>query len=100
MQMDSVLAEVLVHGALSLVQVAYPERPVHYLLLAPGRPPLDLSERKYLRQTVDHAWLLTDGNNYRGQAGGVLWAVPGRLQRVAEGAVHRQRPIRCSAGLQ
>ncbi|MDO7846323.1 hypothetical protein Q5H92_08150 [Hymenobacter sp. M29] len=64
---DSLLAEVLVDGPVSLVRVQRFERPAHYLLLQAGRTPLDLSERKYLRQTVDRAWLLTDGNNYRGQ---------------------------------
>ncbi|WP_210519016.1 hypothetical protein [Hymenobacter terricola] len=66
---DSLLAEVLVEGAVTLVRVAPFDKTVHYVLLSPGRPPLDLSARKYLRQTVDHAWLLTDGNNYRGQLG-------------------------------
>lgn len=66
-QVDSLLAEVLVDGPVILVRVAQFDRPVHYLLLSAGRPPLDLSEQRYLRQTVDYAWLLTDGNNYRGQ---------------------------------
>ncbi|MBF9140971.1 hypothetical protein [Hymenobacter properus] len=66
-QVDSLLAEILVDGPVSLVRVEKFERPTHYLLLQAGHAPLDLSERKYLRRTVDLAWLLTDGNNYRGQ---------------------------------
>ena len=68
-RVDSLLAEVLVDGPVSLVRVALFALPVHYLLLSPDRLPLDLSERKYLRQAVDKAWLLTNGNNYRGQLG-------------------------------
>ena len=65
---DSLLAEVLVDGAVTLERVVLPEN-THYLLLRSGQPPVDLSERKYLRKAVDGAWLLTDGNNYRGQLG-------------------------------
>jgi len=68
-KIDTVLAEVLVDGPMSLVRVPVFDRATHYVLLSPGRPPLDLSERKYLRQTVDKAWLLTNGNNYKGQLG-------------------------------
>lgn len=66
---DSLLAEVLVEGDVTLVQVAPFNKTVHYVLLSPSRPPLDLSARKYLRQNADKSWLLTDGNNYRGQLG-------------------------------
>jgi hypothetical protein len=52
---------------MSLVRVNLFDRPTHYVLLSPGQPPLDLSERKYLRQSMGREWLLTDGNNYRGQ---------------------------------
>lgn len=66
-RIDSVLAEVLVEGPLSLLRVVSPGA-IHFLLLAPGRPVLDLSDRKYLRE-VNGGWELADGNNYRGQLG-------------------------------
>ncbi|MDO7851512.1 hypothetical protein [Hymenobacter convexus] len=67
-QTDSLLAEVLVEGTASLVRVVLPDI-VHYVVLRPDRPALDLSERKYLRQGSDGVWTLVNGNNYRGQLG-------------------------------
>ncbi|MDO7846322.1 hypothetical protein Q5H92_08145 [Hymenobacter sp. M29] len=67
-QTDSLLAEVLVEGTASLVRVVLPDI-IHYVVLRPDRPPLDLSERKYLRQGTDGVWTLVNGNNYRGQLG-------------------------------
>lgn len=67
-QTDSLLAEVLVDGTASLVRVVMPDI-IHFVVLLPSRPPLDLSERKYLRQDTDGKWILVNGNNYRSQLG-------------------------------
>jgi hypothetical protein len=64
--MDSVLAEVLVEGPATLLRVALPGA-VHYLVAAPNQPVLELSERKYLRQSETGGWSVTDGNNYQSQ---------------------------------
>jgi hypothetical protein len=61
---DSVLAEVLVDGAATLWRVALPGS-THFLLRVPGRPALDMSERKYQQRTPDGGWAIVDGNNYR-----------------------------------
>ena len=63
---DSLLAEVLIDGPLSLVKVNIMDLPEHYLLLMAQRPPLDLSERKYLRRDLS-AYRVTNANNYKGQ---------------------------------
>lgn len=65
-RVDTVLAEVLIDGDVKLERVQLPQL-THYFLLRPNQPTLDLSERKYLRKSVDGAWRLTDGNNYHGQ---------------------------------
>ena len=65
-RIDSLLAEVLVEGAVSLLRVASPGS-VHFLLQSPTQPILDLSERRYLSQTPDGTWAVTNGNNYRSQ---------------------------------
>jgi hypothetical protein len=67
-QQDSLLAEVLLEGPVTLLRVARPAV-LHLLLLSPHRPVLDLSERLYLRQRPNLAWAVTDGNNYRGELG-------------------------------
>jgi hypothetical protein len=65
-QVDSVLAEVLLTGSVELRRVVQPGA-THYVLTRPGQPPLSLSERQYLRQSATAAWQITDGNNYHGQ---------------------------------
>jgi hypothetical protein len=67
-QIDSLLAEVLLTGPIELRRVVLPGA-VHYLLQRPGRPWLSLSERKYLRESPSGGWQVADGNNYRGQLG-------------------------------
>jgi hypothetical protein len=66
MHADSVLAEVLLTGPIELLRVVRPGA-THYEVRRPDRPPLSLSERKYLSQTQNGAWVVTDGNNYRNQ---------------------------------
>jgi hypothetical protein len=65
-QVDSLLAEVLLTGPIELRRVVLPGA-MHYLLQRPGRPWLSLTERKYLRESPSGGWQITDGNNYRGQ---------------------------------
>jgi len=64
--LDSLLAEVLVEGPATLFRVAQPGA-THYLLRRPGRSELDLSQRRYLRQTASGALAIADGNNYHDQ---------------------------------
>lgn len=66
MQVDSVLAEVLLTGPIELRRVVRPGA-AHYVLQRPGQPWLSLSERQYLRQSANGASQITDGNNYHGQ---------------------------------
>ena len=63
---DSLLAEVLVEGPTMLWRVARPGA-VHYLVRRPGQPVIDLSERRYLRQSSQGTWVVTEGNNYHNQ---------------------------------
>lgn len=65
-RVDSLLAEVLVDGFTSLLRVVRPGA-THYLICRAGRPVLDLSARRYLRQVSTGDWVATDGNNYRSQ---------------------------------
>ncbi|MDB5236772.1 MAG: hypothetical protein JWR44_3765 [Hymenobacter sp.] len=66
MYTDSVLAETLLAGDVSLLRVVRPGS-VHYFLLHPDRPALELAERKYLRKSQNGSLAITDGNNYRNQ---------------------------------
>ena len=66
---DSVLAEVLVEGAATLLRVVLPGA-AHYLVHRTGQPALDLSERRYLSSgSTGGARTVANGNNYRGQLG-------------------------------
>jgi hypothetical protein len=67
-RIDTLLAEVLVEGPVSLLRVGRLSGP-HFLLLGPNQPILDLSAQQYLRQSPTGAWQRTDGNNYRGLLG-------------------------------
>jgi hypothetical protein len=67
MRADSVLAEVLLTGPAELLRVVLPGA-VHYEVRRPNRPPLSLSERKYLAESkAGGTWSMVDGNNYRSQ---------------------------------
>ena len=67
MRADSVLAEVLLTGPAELLRVVRPGA-AHYEVRRPGRPPLQLSERKYLIENkAGGTWSMADGNNYRSQ---------------------------------
>jgi hypothetical protein len=61
---DTLLAEVLLAGPANLLRVMRPGT-THYLIQQPGRPVLELSDRKYLRALPNGNWAITDGNNYR-----------------------------------
>ena len=80
-RVDSVLAEVLVEGTVTLLRVGRISGP-HYLLLGPDQPILDLSARKYLREGLTGNWQLTDGNNYRGQMGFYFRSCPTAFSAV------------------
>jgi len=67
-RVDSLLAEVLIEGPVSLLRVGRLSGP-HFLVLGPNQPVLDLSAQQYLRQSPTGAWERTDGNNYRGLLG-------------------------------
>ena len=68
MRTDSVLAEVLLAGPVELLRVVRPGA-THYEMRRPGQLPLSLSERKYLKENNNGAWVVIDGNNYRNQLG-------------------------------
>ncbi|GAB3868734.1 hypothetical protein GCM10028824_14450 [Hymenobacter segetis] len=65
-QVDSLLAEVLVEGPMTLFRVVRPGS-LHLLLHRAGQPVVDLCERQYLRHAPNGGWEVTDGNNYRNQ---------------------------------
>lgn len=65
-QVDTLLAEVLVDGPLSLLRVVLPGS-THYVLYQPGQTALDLSAQQYLRQTDAGSWAIVEGNNYLNQ---------------------------------
>lgn len=65
-QVDSLLGEVLLEGEVTLLRVVQPGA-THYFLLRPGRPTVELSERKYLRELPTGRWVVADANNYRSQ---------------------------------
>ena len=67
-QVDSMLAEVLVAGPATLFRVVLPSA-THYLVRRPDKPALDLSARLYLSNVSRGSRAYADGNNYRGQLG-------------------------------
>ncbi|MVN76190.1 hypothetical protein GO988_07620 [Hymenobacter sp. HMF4947] len=84
-QIDSVLAEVLVEGPFMLWRVARP-RVTHFLLRRPGQPVLELSERRYLRQMPSGGWAITEGNDYHAQLGQYVGDCPAAYQAAATAA--------------
>lgn len=67
-QVDSLLAEVLLEGPASLLRVARYSA-THYVVRRSGQAVLSLSERKYLSasRAGNGKMTITDGNNYRAQ---------------------------------
>lgn len=63
---DSLLAEVLVDGPVSLLRVVVDAGMSHYFVRRPGRPYLELTERKYLIEIEGHQRIV-NANNYRSQ---------------------------------
>ena len=58
----------MVSGPAELLRMGAPGA-VHYLVRRSPQPWLDLSARRYLRESVTGAQLVTDANNYAGQLG-------------------------------
>lgn len=81
-RIDSVLADVLVEGPCTLVRVDI-RSALHYVLQQAGRPSLDLSERKYLRQNSEGVWVVADGNDYRNQLALYFAECPAALSAIA-----------------
>ena len=65
-QPDTVLADVLVDGPATLLEVKL-EDVKHFLLRRETQPYLELTERRYLRQAANGTTQAVDGNNYHGQ---------------------------------
>ena len=65
-QIDSVLADVLVEGPVTLFRVGEPGT-THYLLSGRGQPVLDMSARRFFSRTTSGHESVVDGNNYRNQ---------------------------------
>ena len=63
---DSLLAEVLLDGPVPLLRVVADAGVSHYFVRRPGRPYLELTERKYLVEIEGHQRIV-DANNYRSQ---------------------------------
>ncbi|GAA3966980.1 hypothetical protein [Hymenobacter antarcticus] len=63
---DSLLADVLVEGPVTLFRVGG-SATTHYLLSSPGRPVLDMSARRYFSRTGNGTDVVVDGNNYLNQ---------------------------------
>ena len=103
---DSLLAEVLVDGPASLLFVGTRDTD-HYLVQRPGHAPIDLSERRYLRQTT-RGWGVADGNNYHNQLDALFADCPAALAAAARapftaealGAVVQTYNQACEAGQQ
>jgi hypothetical protein len=66
LEVDSLLAEVLLAGPVSLLRVVRPGS-THYVLQRPDRPALELAERQYLWERPGGGWQIMDGNNYHDQ---------------------------------
>ena len=67
-KVDSLLADVLVDGPISLLRVGKVST-THYLLSGLGKPVLDMSARRYFSTGENGAVVIVDGNNYRNQLG-------------------------------
>ena len=78
-QTDSLLAEVLVEGTVTLLRVVRPGS-THYLLRQVGQPWLELSERRYLWQAPDGKLVAVDGNTYQGQLAQYFRECPSAVQ--------------------
>ncbi|TGE28328.1 hypothetical protein [Hymenobacter metallicola] len=79
---DSVLADVLLEGPVMLLRVVTTSTP-HYLIHLPGQPILDLSERKYLRNTTGNR-VITDGNNYQTQLNLLFGNCPAAVEQASK----------------
>lgn len=104
---DSLLAEVLLDGPATLLRVVR-NGITHYLIRRSGQPYLELSEQKYLRETAQGTWVVTDANNYKGllsiyfgdcpAAAETAKTIPFSLAGLA--SVVQAYTKACSAGLQ
>jgi len=75
LQTDSVLAEVLLTGPVSVLRVYRPGSP-HYYFLRPDRPLQAVWPRRYLNKAPDGQLRATDGNNFRSQLGSYFLDCP------------------------
>ena len=83
-EIDSVLADVLLDGPASLLRVVTLST-THYCIVAPGHPALDLCERSYITETANGSLVVRNGNNYRGQLA-VYFVTCAEATRAAETA--------------
>lgn len=84
-QIDSVLADVLVEGPVTLFRVGRPGI-THYLLSGRGQPVLDLSARRYLSRAANGSQGVVDGNNYRNQLALYFGDCPAAWQAAEQAA--------------
>jgi hypothetical protein len=84
-QTDSLLAEVLLTGSVSVLRVYRPGS-THYYFLRSDRPLLALWGRRYLSQAPDGSWRATDGNNYRNQLNSYFADCPAAVSAAQQAA--------------
>jgi len=82
-QIDSLLTDVLLEGPTTLFRVVRGST-VHYFIRRPGQPYLEISDRKFLRQTDPGAWVVMDGNNYRADLERYFGDCPAALTAAAK----------------
>ena len=106
-QPDTVLADVLVDGPATLLEVKLDDVK-HFLIRRAAQPYLELVERRYLQQAANGTTRTVDGNNYRGQLLRYFTDCPaaveatGKAPYTAEGItrVVQAYNAQCSAGKQ
>lgn len=81
-QPESILAEVLVDGPVTLLR-AVPDGVTHYFVQRPGKPYMELTERKYL-SVVGGREVIMDANNYRAQLGMYFGDCPAAVEAAGK----------------
>ena len=84
-KIDSLLADVLVEGPVTLLRVGG-SATTHYLLISPGRPVLDMGARRYFSRTDNGTDVVVDGNNYLNQLALYFGDCPAAYQTAQEAA--------------
>lgn len=82
---DSLLAEVLLEGEVSVLRVYRPSAP-HYYFLRANQPPVAVWARRYLKMGADGYWHATDGNNYQSQLFSAFLSCPAATQAARQAA--------------